>query len=100
MDWASLRSQCWQTVASRGKPKQKRDWFFLRERWNLYSDEMRSVVLAVAKIEENKPIETYTDTEKRAIATAIALANAFTDADRALIAKHKAKWERLYQPDE
>lgn len=100
MDWAGLRSQCWQKVVDRFKPKNKQDWFFLRERWNLYSDDMRSVVLAVANVSENKQIEAYTDTQKRAIATAIALTNAFADADRALIGKHKAKWAKLYQPDE
>lgn len=95
-----LISQWWQTKVNQFKPKNKQDWFFLRERWSLYSDDMRSVVLAVANVSENKQIEAYTDTQKRAIATAIALTNAFADADRALIGKHKAKWAKLYQPDE
>lgn len=96
---AGLIAQWWQTKVNQFKPKGKRDWFFLRERWNLYSDEMREIVLAVAKMAENQPIERYSDKEKRAIATAIALINAFAEADQALISQHKAKWEKLYEPD-
>ncbi|KAE9535310.1 hypothetical protein A1D25_05025 [Ursidibacter arcticus] len=100
LDWSQLRTQCWQKVVDRFLPRGKRDWFFLRERWNLYSDDMRSIVLAVARIETLQPIELYSNTEKRAIATAIALINAFSESDKALIAKEKHKWEKLYQPEE
>lgn len=98
-DWRGLRAELFAQRQAAHKPKGKRDWFFLRERWNLYTDEMRAVVLAVANIAENKPLEAYSHPEKRAIATAIVLINQFTQADRDLIRNEKQKWERVYKAD-
>lgn len=99
-DWRGLRSALLAQRQAAQKPKCKRDWFFLRERWNRYTDEMRDCVLLVAKLSENKPLEKYSDTEKRAIAMAIITINTFAQADHDLIRNEKSKWERLYQPDE
>lgn len=81
-------------------PQGHRDWFFLRERWNACPDSLRQTVLKVAGIPHNHPLEQYSNTEKRAIATAIVDIHTFAKADGDFIAREKGKWQRLYQANE
>lgn len=76
-------------------PKNREDWFLLRERWNRYTAEHRALVLRVAGIEGDFPLDRYSDTQKKAIATAIADVNAFAKADFALISRIRKLWRDL-----
>lgn len=97
---AELREELFAQRRTQQLPKHRVDWFFLRERWNWYSDGFRLLVLKVAGITENIPLEKYSKAEKRAIALAIIDINTFAKADQDYIAREKGKWQRLYQADE
>lgn len=97
---AELREQLLAQRRQQQLPKHRVDWFFLRERWNWYSETFRLLVLKVAGITDNLPLEKYSDIEKRAIALAIVDIHIFSQSDHDFIAREKSKWQKLYQADE
>ncbi|MFW9319425.1 hypothetical protein ACN9OL_08035 [Glaesserella parasuis] len=95
----TLRNQMIAVHKSQCLPKNRDEWLLLRERWNRYTAEHRAFVLRVAGIEGDFPLERYSNTQKRAIATAIADMNAFAKADFALISRIRKFWRDLEKGD-
>lgn len=89
-EWAkSLLRQIDEDRVKEKLPRNRQGWFLLRERWNLYSQWQRSLVLCVANIEQDLPLERYSDEQKKQIAYAIAQIHSFSKADEDLVGKVK-----------
>lgn len=94
-DWSGLLAEALQRAKSEQLPKTADQWYLLRERWRCYSDDYRSLVLRLAGIAEVLPLEKYSDTQKRAIAMAIADMRTFAKFDEAVIGKTHKRWHSL-----
>lgn len=83
--WTKLREQVHGTMQAKYAVNTRDKWFALRECWNRYPREQRLVVLRFAQIEgEPRPLESYSDAEKRSIALAVRDMRFFSQVDRAL----------------
>ena len=96
----ALMQQCQLNVQKRYVPYTPEAWWLLKARWERYDDRMRAVVLREAQISEDKPLEQYTNPEKRAIANAVAYLVSFAELDKSLTLKARREQRMLAQGDE